>query len=87
MKLEYFFITFDLPCIAFEVELVKYFYRTEWITQHIKFFRYLEKKKKHKKGNEEENFDFPGQEKIKFGDIVQAPPKFSVTPKVSAWNP
>lgn len=43
--------------------------------------KYLEKKKKHKKGHEEENFDFPGQEKIKFGDIVKAPPKFSVTPK------
>lgn len=27
--------------------------------------------------------DFPGQEKIKFGDIVQAPPKLAVPPKVS----
>jgi hypothetical protein len=30
--------------------------------------------------------DFPGQEKIKFGDIVQAPPKLSYIPKVSTWN-
>ena len=50
---------------------------------HNKFLRYLEaKKKKHKKAHEEEKLDFPGHEKIKFGDIVQAPPKLAVTPKV-----
>ncbi|TKY65581.1 hypothetical protein E2542_SST08441 [Spatholobus suberectus] len=44
--------------------------------------KYLEaKKKKHKKSHEEEKMDFPGQEKIKFGDIVQAPPKLAVPPK------
>ncbi|XP_027338724.1 uncharacterized protein LOC113852609 [Abrus precatorius] len=44
--------------------------------------KYLEaKKKKHKKSHEEEKLDFPGHEKIKFGDIVQAPPKLAVTPK------
>ncbi|KAK7340141.1 hypothetical protein VNO77_20835 [Canavalia gladiata] len=44
--------------------------------------KYLEaKKKKHKKTREEEKLDFPGHEKIKFGDIVQAPPKLAVIPK------
>jgi len=51
---------------------------------HSKFFRYLEaKKKKHKKSHEEEKLDFPEHEKVKFGDIVQAPPKLSAPAKVS----
>ncbi|KAL2330433.1 hypothetical protein Fmac_018014 [Flemingia macrophylla] len=44
--------------------------------------KYLESKKKHKKPREEE-LDFPGHEKIKFGDIVQAPPKLTVPSKAS----
>ncbi|KAG2404743.1 uncharacterized protein HKW66_Vig0243900 [Vigna angularis] len=49
--------------------------------KEVKDLRYLEaKKKKHKKSHEEE-MDFPGQEKIEFGDIVQAPPKLSVPPR------
>ncbi|XP_054780301.1 nucleolar protein 58 [Prosopis cineraria] len=43
--------------------------------------KYLEAKKKHKKNNPEEKMDFPGHEEIKFGDIVEAPPKLSVIPK------
>lgn len=44
--------------------------------------RYLDaKKKKHKKADEEEILNFPGREQIKFGDVVQAPPKLTV-PKV-----
>ncbi|KAK7394872.1 hypothetical protein VNO78_15413 [Psophocarpus tetragonolobus] len=44
--------------------------------------KYLEdKKKKHKKSHEEDKMDFPGHEKIKFGDIVQAPPKLAVPTK------
>ncbi|CAJ2671144.1 glutamic acid-rich protein-like [Trifolium pratense] len=43
--------------------------------------KYEAKKKKHKKVEEDEILDFPGQEKIKFGDIVQAPPKLSYIPK------
>lgn len=50
---------------------------------HDKFFRYLEAKKKKHKPTHEEKMDFPGHEKIKFGDIVQAPPKLAFTPKVS----
>ena len=38
-------------------------------------------KNKHKKAKTEENEDFPGCEKIKFGD-VQAPPKLVAIPKV-----
>lgn len=81
--------------MALEVELVKFSY-TKRVTQdialahrnlnHDKSFRYLEaKKKKHKKSHEEE-MGFPGHEKIEFGDIVQAPPKLSVPPRVSSWN-
>ncbi|XP_020219265.1 uncharacterized protein LOC109802344 isoform X2 [Cajanus cajan] len=44
--------------------------------------KYLESKKKHKKSHEKEEMDFPGHEKIKFGDIVQAPPKLAVPSKV-----
>lgn len=43
--------------------------------------KYEAKKKKHKKVEEDEILEFPGQEKIKFGDIVQAPPKLSFNPK------
>ncbi|KAK7257132.1 hypothetical protein RIF29_30875 [Crotalaria pallida] len=46
--------------------------------------KYLEsKKKKHKKtqDQDEEILDFPGHEKVKFGDVVQAPPKLAVIPK------
>ncbi|KAK6918482.1 LOW QUALITY PROTEIN: hypothetical protein RJ641_016904 [Dillenia turbinata] len=39
------------------------------------------KKKKQKKGKAEEDLDFPGHEKIKFGDIVEAPPKLANLPK------
>ncbi|GAB4844398.1 hypothetical protein Ancab_037762 [Ancistrocladus abbreviatus] len=39
------------------------------------------KKKKHKKTNPEENVDFPKHEKIKFGEVVEAPPKLAVIPK------
>ncbi|KAI4354914.1 hypothetical protein L6164_003739 [Bauhinia variegata] len=39
------------------------------------------KKKKQKKTKEEENLDFPGHEQIKFGDIVEAPPKLASLPK------
>ncbi|KAL7203643.1 hypothetical protein ACSBR2_016832 [Camellia fascicularis] len=38
-------------------------------------------KKKHKKAKTEENEDFPGCEMIKFGDVVQAPPKLVAIPK------
>ncbi|MED6160176.1 hypothetical protein PIB30_048845 [Stylosanthes scabra] len=45
--------------------------------------KYLEakKKKKQKKSHEEDELDFPGHEKISFGDIVQAPPKLAVIPR------
>ncbi|EEF50416.1 conserved hypothetical protein [Ricinus communis] len=37
--------------------------------------KYLEAKKKKRKTSRTENLDFPGRELIKFGDVVQAPPK------------
>ncbi|OUZ99483.1 hypothetical protein BVC80_8973g29 [Macleaya cordata] len=44
--------------------------------------KYLEAKKhKHKKAKTEESLDFPGHEKIKFGEVVEAPPKLSAVPK------
>ncbi|KAJ4848488.1 hypothetical protein Tsubulata_003359 [Turnera subulata] len=51
--------------------------------------KYLEaKKKKHKKSSStgEDNLDFPGREKIKFGDVVQAPPKLTSVPKKHAHD-
>ncbi|XP_048541789.1 uncharacterized protein LOC125520806 isoform X2 [Triticum urartu] len=36
-----------------------------------------EKKKKRKAGKAETHLEFPGREKVKFGDIVEAPPKLS----------
>lgn len=39
------------------------------------------RKKKHKNANMDENVDFPGREEIKFGEVVEAPPKL-VVPKV-----
>lgn len=45
-------------------------------------FRHLDEKKKKRKGNKEETVpDFPGREKVKFGEVVEAPPKLSF-PKV-----
>lgn len=38
-------------------------------------------KKKRKKANADEHMDFPGREEIKFGEVVEAPPKLAV-PKV-----
>ncbi|KAK6920236.1 hypothetical protein RJ641_016140 [Dillenia turbinata] len=39
------------------------------------------KRKKQKKGEAEEDIDFPGHERIEFGDIVKAPPKLDNLPK------
>ena len=45
-------------------------------------FRHLdEKKKKCKAGKVETHIEFPGREKVKFGEVVEAPPKLSF-PKV-----
>lgn len=54
-----------------------------WFSDQLLVFRYLEaKKNKSKKGKKEDNVDdFPGREKIRFGEVVQAPPKL-VAPKV-----
>jgi len=41
------------------------------------------RKKKNKKAKVEEDVDFPGREEIKFGDVVEAPPKLITVPKVS----
>ncbi|KAI3923165.1 hypothetical protein MKW92_039577 [Papaver armeniacum] len=48
-------------------------------------FRYLEaKKNKHKKGKTEDDMlGFQGHEKIRFGDVVEAPPKLTTVPKAS----
>ncbi|OMO78628.1 hypothetical protein CCACVL1_14250 [Corchorus capsularis] len=43
--------------------------------------KYFEAKKKKHKGKTEDNLDFPGREKIKFGDVVEAPPKLVTVPK------
>lgn len=45
-----------------------------------------ERKKKHKKASIEEDINFHGREDIKFGDVVQAPPKLSAIPKVFFCN-
>ncbi|GAV85294.1 hypothetical protein CFOL_v3_28732 [Cephalotus follicularis] len=46
--------------------------------------KYLEsKKKKLKKPQAEDNLDFPGHEKIRFGEVVKAPPKLVAIPKAS----
>ncbi|CAL5036470.1 unnamed protein product [Urochloa decumbens] len=44
--------------------------------------QHLDEKKKKRKGNKTETVpDFPGREKVKFGEVVEAPPKLSF-PKV-----
>ncbi|CAN4097425.1 unnamed protein product [Withania somnifera] len=48
--------------------------------------RLVEMKKKHKKANIDENMDFPGREEIKFGDVVEAPPKLVAVPKAFYSN-
>lgn len=52
---------------------------------HLFLNRYQEaKKNKHKKANTEEDLDFPKHEKIKFGDVVEAPLKLLAVPKVTS---
>lgn len=52
----------------------------------ILFCRYFEsKKKKNKKEKTDDIRNFPGREEIKFGDIVEAPPKLNF-PKVSFYH-
>lgn len=43
------------------------------------------KKKKQENTQTEEDLGFPGREHIKFGDVVEAPPKLTV-PKVFSFN-
>lgn len=51
----------------------------------VNVHRYLEaKKNKHKKAKIEADLDFPGHEEIKFGEVVEAPPKLLAVPKVSS---
>uniref|UniRef100_A0A0E0L7B1 Uncharacterized protein n=1 Tax=Oryza punctata TaxID=4537 RepID=A0A0E0L7B1_ORYPU len=46
--------------------------------------KYLDEKKKKRKGDKMETLpEFPGREKVKFGDVVEAPPKLSF-PKVKS---
>ncbi|XP_076921552.1 uncharacterized protein LOC143583007 [Bidens hawaiensis] len=40
-----------------------------------------ERKKKHKKAKKEDDLNFPEREEIKFGEVVQAPPKLVNVPK------
>ncbi|KAH9608694.1 hypothetical protein KSS87_006266, partial [Heliosperma pusillum] len=45
-------------------------------------YRFLKnKKKKQKKGSSEQTLDLPKRDEVKFGDVVQAPPKLDVVPK------
>lgn len=46
--------------------------------------RYWEAKKQKKKGKTEDTLreNFPKHEQIRFGDVVLAPPKLAVVPKV-----
>ncbi|MCD9560344.1 hypothetical protein HAX54_018966 [Datura stramonium] len=48
--------------------------------------RLAEMKKKHKKANTDEDMDFPGREEIKFGEVVEAPPKLVAVPKAFKNN-
>lgn len=51
------------------------------------FCRLLQaKKKKLEKAQTEEDMDFRGHEQIKFGDVVEAPPKLTSVPKVFNFN-
>ncbi|XP_055810780.1 uncharacterized protein LOC129880667 [Solanum dulcamara] len=47
--------------------------------------RLAEMKKKRRKANADEHMDFPGREEIKFGEVVEAPPKL-IVPKAFKNN-
>ncbi|XP_019161046.1 PREDICTED: coiled-coil domain-containing protein 137 isoform X2 [Ipomoea nil] len=53
--------------------------RKERRKQHLE-----ERKKKRKKTRTEEHLDFPRHEQIKFGEVVDAPPKLAALPKMKA---
>jgi len=54
------------------------------ISKKQKRKKHLDEKKKKRKGNKTESLpDFPGREKVKFGEVVEAPPKLSF-PKVKS---
>ncbi|KAI9079880.1 hypothetical protein K1719_038126 [Acacia pycnantha] len=65
----------EVKDLRFEMEVEK---TRSQIKRRERKKKYLDAKKKHKKNNKEEVQDFPGHEKIKFGDIVEAPPKLNV---------
>ncbi|XP_028801175.1 protein PXR1-like [Neltuma alba] len=67
----------EVKDLRFEMEVEKTRSR---IKRRERKKKYLEAKKKNKKNNTEEQ-DFPGHENIKFGDIVEGPPKLNVIPK------
>lgn len=47
--------------------------------------RHLDEKKKKRKDNKTETLpDFPGREKVKFGEVVEAPPKLSFSKVVTS---
>ncbi|KAI5647338.1 hypothetical protein M9H77_33343 [Catharanthus roseus] len=46
-----------------------------------KKLRLEERKKKQKRNKEHENGDFPARDQVKFGEVVQAPPKLLAVPK------
>ncbi|KAH9311237.1 hypothetical protein KI387_026272, partial [Taxus chinensis] len=47
--------------------------------------KYLDaKKKKHKKSTSDDDMEFPQHEKIKFGEVVSAPPKLEFPKKATA---
>ncbi|KAK7294959.1 hypothetical protein RJT34_17859 [Clitoria ternatea] len=70
----------EVKDLRFEMEVDK---TSSQLKRRERRKKYLEakKKKKHKKSHDDEKLDFPGHERIKFGDIVQAPPKLAVIPK------
>lgn len=46
-----------------------------------------ERKKKHKKGKTDDRQDFPMRDEIRFGEVVEAPPKIAAFPKVFSLFP
>ncbi|KAJ0110489.1 hypothetical protein Patl1_00305 [Pistacia atlantica] len=69
----------EIKDLRFETEIGNLATRSKRKERKKKYLE--EKKKKHKKAKTEEELDFPGCENIKFGDVVEAPPKLLAVPK------
>ncbi|KAL9228971.1 hypothetical protein vseg_004494 [Gypsophila vaccaria] len=67
--------------LRFEAEMEKLGVISKRKQRKKEFLKNKNKEKKQKKSASEQTLDLPKRDEVKFGDVVQAPPKLAVVPK------